>query len=429
MKIKIINQSYGEVMATQPAKHRKPKRPNLFFRCLMRLVSIPDLMAVKFRCRRIGMEKLGRREPCLYLMNHSSFVDLEIAATVMFPRPFHIVATTDGFVGKDWLMRAIGCIPTKKFVSDLTLIRDVTYALEKLKDSVLMYPEAGYSFDGTATTLPDSVGKFIKRLGVPVVMIRTYGAFTRDPLYNNLQRRKVRVSADVEYLLSPEQVAQMSAEEINGIIGECFSFDNFRWQKENGVRVEEDFRADFLHRVLYKCPHCMTEGNMEGKGTTLRCKACEKVYGMDECGTLAATDGDTAFSHVPDWYAWERKCVREELEKEKYLLDIPVDICMAIDTKAIYRVGEGRLTHGEQGLHLTGCEGALEHHHSTVASYSLNADFNWYEIGDMICIGDHKALYYCFPKDPTVSVAKVRLAAEELYKIAQSEKRGHAAKV
>ncbi|MBQ5893267.1 MAG: 1-acyl-sn-glycerol-3-phosphate acyltransferase, partial [Clostridia bacterium] len=190
MKIKTVQKSYDDVLAIPPEKHQKPKRVSILFRLLLKLVSLPDLLAVRFHCNRIGMEKLGKREPCLILMNHSSFVDLEIAASVLFPRVFNIVATTDGFVGKRWLMRQIGCIPTKKFVSEMSLIRDVSYAIKTQKSSVLMYPEASYSFDGTATPLPDSVGKFIKHLGVPVVMIRTYGAFSRDPLYNNLQRRK-----------------------------------------------------------------------------------------------------------------------------------------------------------------------------------------------------------------------------------------------
>lgn len=56
-----------------------------------------------------------------------------------------------------------------------------------------------------------------------------------------------------------------------------------------------------------------------------------------------------------------------------------------------------------------------------LASYGLYADYFWYEIGDMISIGDAKYQYYCFPKDQkNSSVAKARLATEELYKISQS---------
>ena len=93
MKVKTKHLSYDEVMALPRPRHQKPKRPNILFRTLLKLVSLPDLLATKFRARRIGMEKLGKREPCLYLMNHSSFIDLEIAASVLYPRPFNIVAT------------------------------------------------------------------------------------------------------------------------------------------------------------------------------------------------------------------------------------------------------------------------------------------------------------------------------------------------
>ena len=43
-----------------------------------------------------------------------------------------------------------------------------------------------------------------------------------------------------------------------------------------------------------------------------------------------------------------------------------------------------------------------------------------YELGDVICIGDARTLYYCFPKTPDV-VARTRLAAEELYKIVRKK--------
>ncbi|MBQ8340112.1 MAG: 1-acyl-sn-glycerol-3-phosphate acyltransferase [Clostridia bacterium] len=417
MKIKVKNKSYEEVMAIPRAKHKRPMKQSILFRTLLRVVSAPDLFATKFECNRIGMERLGKNEPCLFLMNHSSFIDLKIASTILYPRPFNIVTTTDGFVGKNLLMRRLGCIPTKKFVTDVALVRDMLYVLKKLKSSVLMYPEAGYSFDGTATPLPNSIGKCLKLLGVPVVMIRTYGAFARDPLYNNLQLRRVRVSADMTYLLSPEDIAAKSAAELGEIVREAFTFDNFRWQQENEVEIDEPFRADCLNRVLYKCPVCHTEGEMKGEGTTLTCGHCGKKYILDEYGFIRAEEGETAFSHVPDWYAWERRCVAEELEADTYLLDTPVDIYMLVDTKCLYRVGEGRLVHSKEGFRLTGCDGKLDYQQDPTCTYTLNSDFNWYEIGDVIGLGNNKTLSYCFPKDAGDFVAKTRLATEELYKL------------
>lgn len=422
MKIRVKTRLYDKVMVAERPKPKKPMKQSFFFRLLLRIVSMPDLIATRFKVTRIGMERLGKKEPCLFLMNHSSFIDLEIASTILFPRRFNIVCTTDGFVGKNLLMRFLGCIPTQKFVTDLRLLRNMLYTVKELDSSVLLFPEAGYSFDGTSTVLPNTLGALVKMMGVPVVMIETFGAYARQPLYNGLKKRKVRVSAEMRYLLSPDEIKEKSTEEINELIAENFSFDAFRWQRENRVRIDEPDRADMLHRLLYKCPACSAEGQTEGKGTTLTCHACGKVYHMDEYGVMQAAHGTTEISHIPDWFAWERACVKEEILQNHYRLDCDVEICMLIDTKCLYRVGDGRLTHDRDGFHLIGCDGALEYHQKPIASYCLNSDFYWYELGDVIGIGNQQALYYCFPKNVNVSVAKARLATEELYKIVKAEK-------
>ena len=425
MKIKIKEKSYGEVASMQPPKHKKPMKQSFFFRLLLRVASTPDLLATHFRLKKVGMERLGKREPCLYLMNHSSFIDLEIASVVLFPRRFGIVSTTDGFVGKNLLMRLLGCIPTKKFILDLGLVKDIVYAVKELKSSILLFPEAGYSLDGRTTRLPDSLGGFIKMLGVPVVMIETRGAFARQPLYNSLHKRRVRVSAEMRYLLSPEETQQKTAEEINAIVGDCFSFDAFRQQKEEGVQITEPNRADDLHRLLYKCPDCLAEGKMQGEGVAITCKACGHSHVMTELGELQATDGKTAFSHIPDWYDWQRACVRRELENDTYRMESDVEIYMLVDTKALYHVGDGTLTHTKDGFRLIGCGGELDYRQKPLSSYTLNADYYWYEIGDVIGLGNQKALYYCFPKRKEVSVTKARLATEELYDMVRREKQEH----
>ena len=422
MKIKVVDMTYEQALAQPPQVHKKPKKPSLLFRTVLRAASAPDLLATHFHCEKIGMAQIKSDEPCLVLMNHSCFLDLKIAEAVLYPRPFNIVCTSDGFVGKEWLMRSVGCIPTRKFCSDAALVRDMLYCVRTLKTSVLLYPEASYSFDGTATPLPESIGKCVKALNVPVVMIRTYGAFARDPLYNGLQKGRAKVSAQMQCLLSSSDVAERNVAEINERIFSAFRFDNFRWQEENGVSVSEPFRADGLNRVLYKCPHCLAEGKMEGRGTSLICRNCGKEYHLTELGTLKCLNGEAAFTHVPDWYAWERQCVREELEQGSYLLDAPVSICVMVNFRQICRVGEGRLRHDANGFRLTGCGGKLDFTQKPETSYSLYADYFWYELGDMICIGDRDVLYYCFPQGNGDVVAKTRLAAEELYKLKRAER-------
>ncbi len=419
MKIATKHLSYDQVMARKRPKHRKPLRPNRLLQLVIRILSIFDLAPVNFTYDTHGMEKIGKKEPCLILMNHSSFIDLKIASRIFFPRRYGIVCTSDGFVGfgMELLMRLIGCIPTQKFVTDVSLIKDMEYLLKKKKCSVLMYPEASYSFDGTATPLPRKMGVLLKKLGVPVVTVITQGAFARDPLYNCLQKRKVNVRADVTCLATAEEIKSMPVAKLDQLLDDAFSFDNFKWQQENDIRINEPFRADGLNRILYRCPHCHTEGNTEGKGTTLTCHNCGKVYELNDLGYLKATDSDAAFTHIPDWYAWERAQVRKELEEGSYRLETDVQIGMMVDYKAIYMVGNGKLVHDENGFRLTGCDGKLTYEQGPLSCYGLYADYYWYELGDVICIGNHDALYYCFPQGGGDVVAKTRLAVEELYKM------------
>ena len=416
MKIKTRKKAYAQVADMPRPKHRKPLKPNIFFRILIRILAIPDLLSARFTYTTERMEE-AEGKPCLILMNHSSFIDMKIAYKIFFPRPVCIVCTTDGFIGKNWLMRLIGSIPTNKFVSDIKLISDMQYALRELQSSVLMYPEASYSFDGTATPLPRKMGVLLKKLKVPVVTVTTSGAFSREPLYNCLQKRsKVPVSAKVRCLLTPEEIAEKSVAELDAMLDEAFTFDGFAWQKENNIIIDSPTRADGLNRILYRCANCGAEGQMEGKGIMLKCHHCGKNWQLEPLGSLRAPNGKTEFSHIPDWYAWQREEVRRELADGSYKLDVEVDIGMMVNRKAIYMVGSGRLQHSAEGFTLTGCDGQLHYTQSPLASYSLYADYYWYEIADVICIGDNDTLYYCFPKGGDV-VAKTRIATEELYKM------------
>ena len=415
MKIKTKALPYEQVMALPPAQHKPPQKPIRALGALIRLLGAKDLKETGFSWTEERMEELGEG-PYLLLMNHSSFIDLEIVNRIFWPKPYCIVCTSDGFVGKEGLMRAIGCIPTNKFVTDVTLMSDMSCALHEKGCSVLLYPEASYSFDGTATPLPRKLGVMLKRLDVPVVSILTEGAFARDPLYNCLQKRQVPVRARVRGLLTRQELQEKSVGELDALLDGVFSFDNFAWQRDKGLRISEPFRAEGLERILYKCPHCLTEGRTLGRGTRLRCESCGAEYELDELGQLCRLNGQSAFTHIPAWYAWERQQVRKELEEDRYRLDLPVQIGLLRDFKAIYLVGEGRLQHSKSGFTLDGCDGKLHFERPARLNYSLYADYYWYELGDIICIGDRDTQYYCFPPKGT-PVAKARLATEELYKL------------
>ena len=133
MKTVIRNSTYEKVNAMPRTPHRKPLRPVFLIQVLIRLISFLDQWATGFTYKTKDMERIGKDEPCLILMNHSSFIDLEIASILFFPKRYGIVTTSDSFVGPimRWLMPLLGYIPTQKFVSDVSLIRDIQYMLKE----------------------------------------------------------------------------------------------------------------------------------------------------------------------------------------------------------------------------------------------------------------------------------------------------------
>ncbi|MBO5286090.1 MAG: 1-acyl-sn-glycerol-3-phosphate acyltransferase [Clostridia bacterium] len=419
MKIKTVDLPLDKALLITPPPQKKVVKPSRLFSTLIRIISAPDLIATKFTFKKERMDLAGKG-PYLVLMNHSAFIDLKIAFKLLYPKRFYIVMTTDGMVGKKWLMEQIGCIPTKKFVPDMSLVASLNDALNNQKISVLMFPEAGYSFDGTATALPKKFGTIIKKLGVPVVTIITDGAYLRQPLYNNLLTRKVKTSAKMKCLLTKDEIALLSSKEIDDLIEKEFTFDNFKAQYDNKIKITENTRAEGLNRILYKCPNCKKEGLMQTKHDTITCNGCGKTYHLTEYGNITTSNNDAEFNFVSDWYKWEREEVKKELLSNDYKLDVDVDIGILNDYKALYMVGSGRLTHDKNGFNLFDKDGNLLYSQTPTFTYSLNADFYWYEIGDVISIGDNNRLYYLFPKQKDV-VAKTRLATEELYKIIKKQ--------
>ena len=84
MKTVVKKSSYKKVMAMKSAKNQYPLRPALFWRFLMKSLGKKDLKDTNFTYTQTGMEKLAKDQPCLILMNHSCFMDLEIAEAIFF---------------------------------------------------------------------------------------------------------------------------------------------------------------------------------------------------------------------------------------------------------------------------------------------------------------------------------------------------------
>ena len=389
---------------------------NIFWTTLIWLLSRAALIGKKYKVEQINME--GLKPPYMMLSNHMHFIDFELAAMGTYPYPVSNVVSIDGYVVKFFLLEWIGAIATRKFTNDLALVKSINKVLKR-GDILSMYPEARYSPCGTTAFLPDSLGKLVKMNKVPVVAVVHHGNHLYAPFWNFRNKRKVPFHTTMTQILTKEQVESMTVAEINSAIREALQYDDYQYQKDNGIKITELYRAEGLHKVLYQCPHCKEEFQMDSKGTEIFCNACKKRWHWNEDGNLEAIDGETEFSHIPDWFAWERTKVKEQIENGTYFFDDEVEVFALPRVWRYLPLGNAKLTHDpEKGFvlhgHYRGQDYHIERTPAQTNSLHVEYDFVPLKAKDYVDISTENDSFYCRPTKKNV-ITKLAFATEELY--------------
>ena len=401
---------------------RRPERQHLRF--LIWALCQPTLWRHGTKLSKINME--GVKPPYLLLCNHIAFMDFKVASRATFPHRANYVVAIDGFIGREWLLRFIGCICKRKFTRDTVLVRQLKRVV-KAGDIAAIYPEARYSLCGTTAVLPASLGKLAKFLKVPVVTLICHGHHINSPFWSLPDRGVKPTEAEMRCILTAEQVRTLPHEQLTAIIEDAFRYDDYRWQLERGVRVTSPKRAEGLHKVLYQCPHCGREYTMDSAGTLLFCKACGRRWKMTELGQLCALEGETVFSHIPDWYEWERENVRAEIERGAYRFRCRARVDALPNARRFLPLGPAELTHDMTGFTLHGTE--LDGTPYTVhipahTQYSCHIEYEFLgKHGDCIDLNTDRDTLYIYPQDCAFSVTKLALATEELYAHCRRQKK------
>ena len=399
-----------------------PMHQGIFWTGLIWVLSRCALMGKEYKVEKINME--GLEPPYMILSNHMHFIDFELAAMATWPHPVSNVVSIDGYVIKGFLLEWIGAIATRKFTTDIALVKSIRHVLKR-GDVLAMYPEARYSPCGTTAFLPESLGKLVRMNKVPVVAVVHRGNHLRAPFWDFRKKRHLPLHTTFTKILSPEQIEKMTVAEINEAIRQALQYDDHRYQKENGILIKDEFRAEGLHKVLYQCPHCLTESKMDSKGAELFCTHCGKRWYWHEDGRLEAMEGETEFEHIPDWFAWERQQVKEQIERGEYRYEAEVDVFSLPRILRYIPLGKAKLSHDpENGFTLEGFYRGQKYYinRRPIQMNSLHVEYDFGPIDkrDYLDISTENDSFYCAPPHPNV-ITKLAFATEEIYLRAQSQ--------
>ena len=180
---------------------------------------------------------------------------------------------------------------------------------------------------------------------------------------------------------------------------------------------------------------CGTEYRMNSSGLKLFCEACHSSWTMSELGELSFDEGSThlepeskiqssavptGFTHIPDWYEWERAQVRAEVEAGTYSTgDLSVHVDTLPNAKKFIRLGNGIMRHDMTGFHVKGTDDEGQPFSMEISArtqYSVHIEYEYLgKYGDCVDLNTLEDTWYTYPHGRDYSVTKMALATEELF--------------
>lgn len=426
-----------KIVTTPFDRYMKPPKQNLFFMPIIWLYCWWVTKKAKLKINKVGMK--GLKPPYLVLGSHHAFMDFCVTPLALFPHRANYVSELEGFEAYgEWLYRQVGCLGTRKFVNDLALIKNIRRVIER-NGILVLYPEARYANVGTSSKLPESIGKLAKMLKVPVVVINMHGNYLQSPIWNLTIREEAKLEANLTQVFTKEELANATVSEINEKLQEFLTYDEYAWQYENKQAITYEKRAEGLELVLYQCPVCKREFVMASEGSELFCRQCGERWYMTEYGRMEhlvknkQTKGlsdetvDTLdFTHIPNWYEWERKQVASEIEKGAYFLNIKVHIEALPNAVNFIDLGEGSLRHDKTGFYLSfkdyGEDEEKTLHFSPITMTSIHTEYNYRGKGQCVTLSTLDNTYFLFPRGEGFNATKIQFATEYLYEVAKEKR-------
>lgn len=437
-------------------RYRVPPKQNLLMTPLFWLYAWVNTLGTHLRITKRNM--YGLKPPYIVLGTHHSWTDFYVTPLALFPHRANYVSELEGFEAfGEWLYRQFGCLGTRKFVNDLALVRNIRRVLNR-RGILVIYPEARYANVGTSSNLPDSVAKMLKSCSVPVVGIQMHGNYLQSPIWNTKKRRGVRLEAELAQIITAEEIKTLSLEQIKERVSTYLTYDEYRYQEETGMQIADKFRAEGLHQVLYRCPHCNQDFTMRSAGATLFCESCGVKYELSTNGKLRLiTNGNSNFSdadfdalgspkaiftHVPDWYEWERAQVHADIDAGTYRLDTHVDVEALPNAVNFISHGVGHLVHDQNGFSLEFTDFADPEpslplssssrikadvtrtvdrtlRFSPASMFSVHTEYDYRGRGQCITLSTLDNTYFLFPREEGFNATKIQFATEYMYFLAK----------
>lgn len=251
--------------------------------------------------------------PFLITANHNGELDPALLA-MSFSEHMYFVSSEHvfrkGFISK-LLVYFFAPIARVKGMTDATAALNVIRAIKR-NTNVCLFAEGNRSYNGVTGPIFPATGKLAKATGASLVTYRFEGGYLTTPRWSRTTRKGF-MRGYVVNVYTPEQLKQMTPEEVNDHIRADIWEDAFERQKERPYSFRHKELAKGLENAIYFCPKCGKPGQLHSKGDLFFC-ACGMRVRFTPTGFFekaGAGDPDPVFTTIRDWDFWQDKRILE----------------------------------------------------------------------------------------------------------------------
>jgi len=197
----------------------------------------------------------------------------------------------------------------RKGTTAISTVKDVIKVTRK-GGNVALFPEGDRCWDGITCPIMPATGKMIKSAKCGLVTYRIEGGYFLNPRWS-MTLRKGFVTGKMGKVYTKEEIAAMTADEVNEVIARDLFEDAYIRQEEKSSPYKGEKLAEGMENLLFYCPECGKMDTFTSHEDTVTCQECGHSFKMDEYGMLEGG----RFSTIRDYSLWQKERVLEDAEK------------------------------------------------------------------------------------------------------------------
>ena len=302
------------------------RRHQIFYNCVLPFVHVFNKW--KFNYKFDSLKEI--EGPYLILANHNLELDPLLIGDAIGKHAYFVASEhllRKGFVSK-LLMYFLKPIIHMKGRQGAKTVKQMLRTLQE-GHRVCIFPEGNRSFNGVTMEMQASIAKVAKKAKVKLITYRVEGGYFTQPRWST-NLRKGKIQGRLIHVYEPEQLAQMSDDQISEAIITDLHEDAYETQKREPIQFRGDNLAFGLESTIFTCPVCGEMGKLHSEKDRFYCD-CGFEATYDVYGYLTDKEGK-------QYTVTELDRLQREALKQK-TVNWEADRPLFEDQVTIYRIG------------------------------------------------------------------------------------------